>query len=156
MLCMSPCQSTGPTRKSALPAFELSIAMLPEETSRNVSSIQGNDDFSGGASGGALRLRPCFHLVPSNLLEINPSSNTWAKGRQKRQEEGTLHPLGPVCRQRRHHDQFPPWLSCESSNCCAKTEVIVLPCAVLFPTSPFQNLYWADVAVVWIALSFVN
>ena len=25
--------------------------------------------------------------------------------------------------------------------------------AILFPTSPFQNLYWVDAAVVWIALA---
>ena len=112
-----------------------------------MNSIRANDRVVGQAVG--FVCDSCLHLDPSILLAIR-----------------TLHPLGPLCRQRRHHDQVPPWRSwsvgssvalCQadtlSSSCCARTEVILSTFAIPFPTSPFQNLCWAVVARLWIALS---
>ena len=56
--------------------------MLPVETRRSVNSIQGSDDCSGVASRGALRLRPCFHLVPSKLKGLCKG-----KGKKDRRRE---------------------------------------------------------------------
>ena len=43
-----------------------------------------------------------------------------------------------------------------SSSCYAQTEVILSTFAIPSPASPFQNLRWAVVAGLWIALSFVK
>ena len=40
-------------------------------------------------------LRPCFHVVPSILLAVNPSPKGMGNGKEQR----TLHPLGPSHRQ---------------------------------------------------------
>ena len=38
------------------------------------------------------------------------------KGREEK--ERTLHPLGPLCRQRQHYDQVLPWRSCDCRSDC--------------------------------------
>ena len=126
-----------------------------------MNSIRPTDDCSGGASRVVLRLRPCLHLVPSILVAINPSPKARVKEMERRMEERSLHPLGPLRRQPRHHDPVPPWRSCKvsvgssvalrqadtlSSSCCARTEVILSTSAIPFPASPLQKLCWAVVA----------
>ena len=49
----------------------------------DVNSFRGNDDCGGRESRGTLRLRPSFHSVPSSLLAVNPSTQTWAKEMEK-------------------------------------------------------------------------
>ena len=59
-------------------------------------------------------MRPVSH---SGFVDIFGDQAKAQRQRQRqrgrRKEQRTLHPLGPSCRQRLHHDQVPSWRSCE-------------------------------------------
>ena len=76
----SPVATTSSTSVAML-AWSTCEGKLPVRTRRNVNSIRGSDENSGGASRGFLLLRPGLHLDPSVLPAINQSPKARANER---------------------------------------------------------------------------